>query len=285
MKVRTRLSIAAAVAAAAVVPLTSAPALAACTTSGTTACNTASVTVAGGGYSVTAAAGSTIAATLGQTVAGTLPSAVWADNSGTGAGWNGTVAVSTLNYTGTWTPVGTPTGTVTPAAGTYTGSADGAQYGVKVTGVSGTTVTFSWTSTDPADKAGGSGATATVLGPAVAVGTKGVSVAFATTPAAGDSWTVNVGNENANALSITGATITPVTGVVSPNPTFVATNPTVLPAGGVGTFGSAVKFLDAAVGQGMGSYTAVPAVKLSLDTNSWAGTYSASVQYTIATGP
>lgn len=284
MKLHTALALAATLGSAAIaVPLTSAPALA-CTTTGMSACNTTSVTVAGGGYSVTADAGSKIAATLGQTVGGSLPSAVWADNTGSGAGWKGTVQVSTLNYTGAWTPNGTPTGTLSTGAGTYKGTGDGVYYTVKVTSVSGSSsVTFSWSSTDPTDSTGGTGVTATVGSPAN-VGTQGVQITFATLPAVNDSWTVDVGNQNASALSVTGATIAPLTGVTSPSPTFVAPN-TVIPAGGVGSFGTAVKFLDAQVNQGMGSYTVIPSVNLSLDANSWQGTYTADVQYTIASGP
>lgn len=248
--------------------------------------STTTVAVAGGGYSVTVAAPSTINGTLGGTVAGTLPTGVWADNTGSGAGWNGTVAVSSLNYTGTWTWAGTgtaPTGVLGTATGQYTGTADGVQYTVTISSVSGSTVNFSYTSTDSTDQSGTGTATASATPTPATVGLNGLQISFLTAPAAGNAWTINVGTENASAFSLTGATIS--NGVTSPSPTFTATKSTVLTAGGVGTYGSAVPFLSAAVNQGMGSYTVTPNVSLSLDSTSWAGTYSANVQYTIAAGP
>lgn len=44
-------------------------------------------------------------------------------------------------------------------------------------------------------------------------------------------------------------------------------------------------FLSAPVDQGMGSYAVAPGTIVTTDASSWATTYTAQAQYTVATGP
>ena len=255
---------------------------------------TATASITGGSLSVgTIGTMTALAPAIGASGTGALPSAQWADGTGLGLGWNGTVAISPLSYTGAWVASSGAVALTSTAAGTYSGTDDGKFYTVTVTGVpTATTTPFSWTSDATADSAGGSG-TAT-NGTATTIGTHGIAITFAaaTTYVATNSYTVLVGTQAASSMVVntaTGATITS-TGTTSTAPTY-ANNTSAIAAGAtVGTVNAAgaVKVIDALVGtgaSGTGYYTAAPGVQLTADTSSWAKTYSASLTYTIVSGP
>jgi hypothetical protein len=256
----------------------------------TSASGTENLTLSAGTLSVSNVQPGTLSGTVAGTATGTLPSAQFSDTTGSGDGWNGTLALSTFDYTGSWVAgTNSSTGAASSAlastsAGTYTGSHDGDTYYVKVTSVSSTTVDASWYSTY--NSTGGT-ITATE-GTATAVGTNGITIDFGTSTAAGDNYSVHVGVQPASAVSLdtsaSGAGVTAATGTTSPDPTLV-NNGTTITAGGVGTLGTAVPVVEAAVDTGMGTYTVVPGAQAVTDAASWAATYVANAEYTIVTGP
>ena len=257
---------------------------------GSNGTGTVQASLLGGALSVNSVTGaaSPISATIGGTGNGDLPTVQMQDATGTGAGWNGTVAVSDLNYTGTWQPSGAAPALTTSTSGAFTDTADGVTYTVTVTGagIAAGTGTFSYTSTDPADASGTGTSVATT---ANAVGTKGLTINFATqTVPANSVYTIHAGTQAASSLSLNtgaaGASVTTVSGNTAPG---LVNNGSTLTGGGAAAtaFGSAVKFVSAAVGTGMGAYNVVPGATFNPDSNSFASTYSAGVQYTIVAGP
>lgn len=263
-------------------------ALAATSGSGTT-----SASILGGSLSVSnVGTMSALAPAIGGTATGALPSAQWADDTGTGDGWNGTVAVSPLNYTGSWVAGPGSTALASSGAGTYAGTADGVEYTVKVTtGGLGSVVAFSYTSSDPTD-ASGTG-TASTTGTA-SVGTHGLSINFSITStySVGNTYTVLCGTQSASALTVDTAAATTITSTntTSPPPTYVNNGATINAGSTVGTVNTsgAVKVLSAALGQGAsgtGYYTAAPGVQIAADSNSWAKTYTGTLTYSIVSGP
>jgi hypothetical protein len=254
------------------------------------ATGTSSVTAQAGSLSIGSTTPETISVPVAANGSGILPAAVWSDTTGSGTGWNGTVAVSDLTYTGAWAQVGGTTTALGSATFTYTGTADGLEYTVTVgSGGTGTSTPYTWKSnTTLATNVSGSG-TAT-NGTAVTIGTLGVKINFAngTTYPSGASYRLKVGTQKSTAFSLdslaTGAGVTAQSGTTS-TPPKLATGTTTVSGGGVGTLGSAVKFLSAAIGNGMGSYTVKPGVKVQTDAGTWAQTYTAKVQYSIVTGP
>lgn len=262
------------------------------------ATGTTSATITGGSLSV----GSVVAMTalkpaIGGTATGALPSAQWADDTGSGLGWNGTVAVSPLNFTGTWMAGqngGSPSTAITStAAGSYAGTADGVSYTVTVTTATTAGVTtVSYTSTDPADPSGSN--VAVTNGTATAIGTKGIKITLDLTGLykVGDTYTVLCGTQAATALAVDTAAATAITSTStsSPAPTYQNNAAGINAGTTVGTVNTlgAVKILSAALGQGAsgtGYYTAAPGVQITADSNSWAATYSGNLTYTIAAGP
>jgi len=237
-----------------------------------------------------------LAPPIGGSATGTLPSAQWADNTGLGLGWNGTVAVSPMSYTGTWS-TGTNAGHASTAvasnsSGSYTGTADGAYYTVTVTGTPSSTATpYSFNSSVTGDTTGSGVA---VNGSAAAVGLHGVTITFAsaTTYSAGDNYTLLAGTQSATSLVVDTAAAAAITstGTSSPAPSYTGNGSTINAGSSVGTVNAsgAVKVITAAVGtgeSGTGYYTAAPGVQLTADTNSWAKTYAGSLTYSIASGP
>lgn len=249
-----------------------------------------------GSLSIGTTTSATITAPVGGTGSGILPYAVWTNSTGNGTAWHASVAVSDLTYTGSWAQV---SGTTTPLAtvtGTYTGTADGVEYTVTVT--SATTATthktgYKWTSNASSTASNKSGTGTATAGSAVAIGTKGVEIEFAasTTYPATAEYRIKVGTEPASAFSLdtsaTGAGIAAAGGTTSAAPVFVNSGTTVSAPATVAlnSYGTAVDFMTAAQGTGMGSYTVKPGVSVTLDPQSWAASYKAGVQYTIATGP
>jgi YVTN family beta-propeller protein len=225
-----------------------------------------------------------ITAQVDGTGSGALPSAEWGDLTGTGDGWQGSIAASNFIYTGNWSPVGSAPALSSDTSAGYTGTADGDTYTVTITSVSGSTVDFSYSSTN-----GASGTGTATAGTAADVGTNGLTITFSTsaTYATGDAYQIEVGAQNPDALVLddasSSATIAPYDGTTSTPPTYVNSTATV--KGGGSTYGTAVPFLSAAQNTGMGEYTASPQAKVTTDLNSWAATYTSNVQYTISSGP
>jgi hypothetical protein len=229
----------------------------------------------------------------GGSASGALPSAQWADATGSGTGWNGTVAVSPLSYTGSWVAAAGATALTSTAAGTFTGTDNGKHYTITITGSpAANSIPFTWASDVDGDTAGGSGLATTAT---VAIGSKGVAVTFdtATIYALGKTYTVLVGSQSSSALQLNSASAPDVvaSGTTSASPTYTGDASTLAAGAVVGTVnsGGAVKFLTAAAGTGAtgatGHYTAAPGVQIAADSTSWAKTYGGSLTYTIITGP
>jgi YVTN family beta-propeller protein len=225
-----------------------------------------------------------ITAQVDGTGFGALPSAEWGDLTGSGDGWQGSIAASNFIYTGNWSPVGSAPALSSDTSAGYTGTADGDTYTVTITSVSGTAINFSYSSTN-----GASGTGTATAGTAADVGTNGLTITFSTsaTYAAGDAYQIEVGSQNPDALMLddtySSATITPYDGATSTPPAYV--NATATVKGGGGTYGTAVPFLSAAQNTGMGEYTVSPKATVTTDLNSWAANYTSNVQYTISSGP
>lgn len=262
------------------------PAYAATTGTGTT-----SAALTAGALAVTAVGtATTVSATVGGTGTGLLPSVTLQDTTGSGAGWNTTVGVSSLTFTGTWANVGTAPALTVATSGAFTDTVDGATYTVTI-GAGGLVAgvgPYSWTSTDAADAAGGSGAT-TAGATNPTIGTKGVSINFGVQAiAAGSVYRLHVGTQATSALAVNtgvaGAGVTTTVGNAAPT---LTGNGTTLTGGGPAStaYGTAVKIATAAVGNGMGTYVVTNGVSLSTDVTSWAATYSAGLQYSIVSGP
>jgi hypothetical protein len=251
----------------------------------TSANSTETLTVTAGSLSVSNTAAATIKAAVDASGTGALPSAVWADTTGTGNGWQGSVAATDLVYTGTWAASSGSTALTTDTSAPFTGVSDGVTYTVTVTG-SGT---FTYMSTDANDASGSGTFTA---GTAAAVGTKGLTITLPSVTSG--TYTIQAGTQNASAIvladgaSNTSATIAAVTGTTSAAPTFVsANNGSTIQGGGTAStdYGTAVTFLSAALNQGMGQYTVSPGATVTADMNSFAANYVGNIQYTISSGP
>ena len=252
----------------------------------TSANSTETLTVTAGSLSVSPTTAATIKAAVDASGTGALPSAVWADTTGSGNGWQGSVAATDLTYTGTWVAGTGSTALTTATSSPFTGLSDGVTYTVTVT----SSTAFTYTSTDANDASGSGTYTA---GTAANVGTKGLSITLPSGITSG-TYTIQAGTQNASAIALdnsssnTAATIAPVTGTTSANPTFVSANSSATVTGGgtgAATYGTAVTFLSAALNTGMGQYTVSPGATVTADMNSFAANYVGNIQYTIATGP
>jgi YVTN family beta-propeller protein len=253
--------------------------------SGTVGSNNECLNLAAGALSVGSVTNGTITGTVAGTTSGALPGATWADTTGSGAGWNGTLAMSSFTYTGAWNTTSGSDALANTSAGAYTGTADGLTITVTVgSGATTSNTPFTWS-----DNQGGSGTGTATNGTPAAVA-QGVTIDFSssTAYASGDAFLVECGTQSTSALELdtaaTGAGITAGTLVTSPSPTF-ENNATAVTGGGPATLGTAVPMLTAAATDGMGSYTVVPGASVTTDSNSWAATYTAQAQYSIATGP
>ena len=258
-------------------------------TSGT---GTATLPLLGGSLSVGGIQSSiTLASTAvtAGTTSGVINSATWGDTTGSGAGWNGTIQLTTgFIYTGSWVQTGgttTALGNVT--AGGYTGSTGNALIVVTVTTSTGAVTQFSWTDSSGA---GTNGTNTTCNNVSACTVSNGVTIAFAaaTVYPAGAVYTVKAGEltpSGASLLTADASTVTPTgtTGGGTNLPTY-KNNGSTVSAGG-----SAVKFLSAALNQGAGTFTAAPGMTITWDpNNTWAGSgvnYTATAQYAISTGP
>ena len=257
---------------------------------GTTSTGTGNAQLTGGSLAIGAITNNNnISVNLASfTGSGLLPTAVWSDATGSGYGWNGTVAVSDFTYTGTWsTTTGTPL--VTTTSGAYTGTQDGVVFTVDATGISNGAGSFTWSSTASTNSTGSGTAVASI---ATVLDTQGVSINFGTaTETPGTLFELQAGTQASSALSLlssaVGAGATVEDGSLSAPPALVSAEATVSgpstgPAEG---YGAAIKFVAAAANTGMGSYTVNPGVSFTADQNSWANLYTANVEYSIVTGP
>jgi hypothetical protein len=259
-----------------------APAFAGNSGSGTT-----NALLGAGSLSVTSVASATnISGTVAGTLTGDLPAVTLQDTTGSGAGWNTTAAVSDLTYTGTWGAVGAATALTTATSGAFTDTADGVTYTVTTGTITAGIGTFTYTSTDAGDLTGSGNSVATTNN---AVGTKGLTINFGIQNiASGSQYRIHAGTQSASAMSLdtaaSGAGVTTTAGNTAPS---LTGNGSSVTGGGVSqtSYGSAAKFLTAAVGNGMGTYVATPGVSVATDATSWAATYTAGVQYSIVTGP
>jgi hypothetical protein len=153
-----------------------------------------------------------------------------------------------------------------------------------MTSVSGSTIGFSYISSN-----GATGTGTATTGTAATVGSNGLTIAFSTssTYSTGDEYQIRVGAQNANSMildnSLGAASITSTVSDPSAPPTFANDIATV--AGGGTTYGASVPFLSAPSGAGMGEYKVTPQAVISTDVNSWAASYTADVEYSIASGP
>ena len=242
-----------------------------------------SVALAGSISVANVGSNATFTVTLGSCACTTAPTnlnaADWSDTTGTTTGWNGTLAVYRFTHTGAWV-VGASHALASTAAGAFTGITHDATYTVTVTSDGGTTVALSYVGAET-----GSG-TAT-KGAAFAVGTKGLTIDFAsgTTYAATDKYTSRNDVLATSALVMAGiGTCTTSTGAVNA-PTWTNTAATIT-AGTPNTFGTAVKFLTDTTNTGSGAWTCTPTATLTIDPNTGlAGSYTATAQYTIVSGP
>lgn len=246
-----------------------------------------SVALAAGAISVAnVSANATFTVTLGScsctSAATNLNAADWSDTTGTTTGWNGTLAVYQFVHTGTWAAVGASHALSSTAAGAYTGTTHDAAYTVSVTSDGGTTVAVSWTGAE-------SGSGTATKGTAFTVGTKGLTITFAsaTTYANTDKYISRNDVLATSAMVMAGAgTCATTTGAVN-TPTWVAAGTTAtITAGTPTSLGTAVKLLSSTTNTGSGAWTCTPKATLSIDPNTGlAGSYTATAQYTIVSGP
>lgn len=258
---------------------------------------TSTVTLAlgsGGGLSISSMSGFTTATTSSAagTLATPLNSAIWADTTGSGSGWNGTIAVTQFIDQGAWAQtVGTTTALNTTSSGAYTGSAGAGYIDVTVTQVGDTTGATSL-AISYADVENGSttNGTATATKGSATTLVHGLTITFAT----GTAYPQNAVYQSkfgilpttALALNTTQGSVALQGSTLSVPPVLVNSGSTVTAGGPAAYSASPVKFLDALILTGEGSFTVVPGATITWDPNNiWQANYVAGVQYTIASGP
>jgi hypothetical protein len=251
----------------------------------TSGVGTDTFTVTGGSLGLASVGSAAFAVTLGSgtvtTAATNLNSGNYSDTTGSGAGWNGTVALEQFVNTQSWVPTGSALSTNT--SGGYTGTVVDANYQVTVTSDGGTTVAVAWTGTE-------SGSGTATKNAAFTVGTHGITITFATgtTYVATDRYNIkaDVLATSAMTMAVGGScTATGTTGTGTNIPVMINTASTVT-GGTYNAFGAAVKVISGPVGEGLGTFTCTPKATLSVDSNNaLSGSYTANAQFTIATGP
>lgn len=253
--------------------------------------STGTLALLGGGLSISNMSTFTTAAT--SLSAGSLSTpmnpATWADTSGTGAGWNGTVAVTQFVYQGTWSQTSGTTANLSPnTSGAYTGTAgDGS---IVVTVTLDTLVNVTYTYTDLENGASTPGAGTAVKGTPSTL-TNGITITFAsgTTYATNATYQVNFGILPTSALQLhtaSGSLAASGTTQGGSNLPAWANDGTTVTAGGPSTLGSAVKFVSAAVNTGKGTFDVTPGGTITWDPNNvWPANYTANLTYNIVSGP
>jgi hypothetical protein len=267
--------------AAAIAALTAFPGRASALTSGT---GVDTFTVTGGSLGLASVGTAAFAVTLGSgtvtTAATNLNSGNYSDTTGSGAGWNGTIALQQFVNTEAWVATGTALNS--NASGGYTGTATDANYTVAVTSDTGT-VAVTWSGTE-------SGSGTATKGSAFAIGTKGITITFkvGSTYLTTDTYSIkaDVLATSAMVMATGGSCVATGTTATGTNiPSMTNTSATVT-GGTYVTYGAAVKIITVPVGQGLGTFTCTPKSTLSVDSNTaLPGSYTANAQFTIATGP
>ncbi len=243
------------------------------------------LTVTGGALSVASVGAASFSVTLNS---GTVTSAItslnagtYADTTGSGAGWNGTIALQQFVNTQTWVVSGTALNANTSAV--YSSTTNNAYYSVAVTADGGTTVNVTWSGTE-------SGSGTATKGSAFAIGTKGITITFKSgnTYLTSDSYTIkaDVLATSALVMATGGSCVAQGSTASGANlPTMTNTASTIT-GGTYNTYGSAVKVITAAVNTGLGTFICTPKATISTDSNAtWASSYTATAQFSIVTGP
>jgi hypothetical protein len=258
--------------------------------------STATLLLGGGGLSISGMSAYTTASVPASTgtVATPLNTATWADTTGTGSGWNGNVAVTQFVDQGAWSQTsGTTTALASTTSGAYTGTAGAGSITVTVTQaldtVVATTLSISYSDSENGTVTNGT-ATAT-KGSATAL-VNGITIKFATLTAYPQNATyqVHFGILPTTALSLDTAQATVSAAGTTQGgtnlPAFINNNTTVT-AGGPSTLSTTpIKFISAASGTGIGSFTVAGGAMITWDPNNvWQASYTASVQYNIVSGP
>jgi hypothetical protein len=266
--------------------------------------DTSSATLNSGGLSVTnqGTHGSFTAQTLGtSSTTGSLPEETYSDDTGTGAGWHGTVATTCFTFTGSgssaqWAP-GSSTALVSNGSGSYTNTSDrNGYYKMDITGnpgADGHALAYSF-SEDAADGSGGTGTTDISSANQTVALDHGVTITFATANAAtystSDTYLLKVGNLSSSALHWDGTgTISKTSGTNTTDPGFENAG-TLSASGSDCSAGTSITFIttDGAVNQGMGTWNVTPDATLTLPSGSnhestWTGTWTATEVFTIVT--
>ena len=261
-----------------------------------TATNT--LTLTPGSLSIGSLANTTLpSASVGAgTLSGAVDSGNWSDSTGSGAGWHGTIQATTFQAEGPWAQTaGTATALGSTASGSYTGSVANALITVTVS-AGGTLLNtpFAWTDQEGSSTTSGS-VVVCANGTACAV-SNGVTVTFAaaTTHPSGATYQAKVGTLPATALTLATASASGPTAVGTTiggaNLPAWENNGSTVSGAGVATYGSAVPFVTAGAGIGMGTFTLAPGVTVTWDANNtWdataAANWVASAQYQISSGP
>jgi hypothetical protein len=275
-----------AVGAASLAPI---KAFAATSSTGTLALSAGSLGISAMGTFTTA----TTALTAG-TLATPMNAATWSDTTGSGAGWNGTLAVQQFINQGAWSQtVGTATALASTASGAYTGSAGAGSLAVTVTQAADTiaaaTLTVSYKDIENGVTTNGTG-TAT-KGTALVL-LNGITITFATNTAypLNAVYQSHFGILPTTALALNTAqataTATGTTQAGSNLPAFV-NNSTTVTAGGPSTYSvTPIKMISAAANTGLGTFTVTGGATLTWDPNNvWQASYTANAQYNVVTGP
>jgi len=249
----------------------------------TSASSTENLQLSPGQLSVSTSSAGQLSGTVGSLAEGSYPSAVWSDTTGSGAGWQGSMAITDAVYTGSWTPQGTSPALGSTAGGSYTGTTDGLMVTVTVgSGATSSATPYTWV-----DNQNHSGFGTATNGKAAAI-ESGLIVDFAsgTSYPSGAQYVVDAGAQSPSAVELVQSlgSVTSQFGVQSPAPHLVNAGVGIL-AGSDTAFGSSVPIVTAAQDTGMGSYTVSPGVAVTIDASSWAATYVSQAQYTIAVGP
>ncbi len=219
---------------------------------------------------------------VGESVQGYLPPAYWQDATGLGDGWDGQAQATAFVYTGTWFPLGVAQPLSISTSSPYTGTQDGITYTVTVTG-SGTATYSSNTSNDP------NGTFTFTAGSQASFGANGLSISIPSGVTSG-TYEIHVGSQSRNALTLDNTNPPAAVGssVGNSQPPAFVNDTAPLPYGASASqlsYGSSVKFVDAPLYAGMGSYLVQPLGSVAIDSNSWAATYTSNIQYNIVSGP
>ena len=194
------------------------------------------------------------------TAATSLNAGTYADSTGSGAGWNGTLALYRFVNTQAWVPSGTALLSNTSA--TYTGTANNAWYQVAVTAQAATTVNVTWSGQE-------SGSGVATKGSAFAIGTLGLTITFnaANTYLTTDTYTIkaDVLPTTALVMATGGSCVAQGTTASGANLPAMTNTSATITGGTYNTFGSAVKVITAAVNTGIGTFICTPKATISTD--------------------